>query len=300
MNQPAPTGPDLFAFAEISYDKARAAGGDEENDLYGSPEEIYHFRAARHHATQAQTAAVVMLAEVIATASGVDHDDLDAWREKIGVTWLKECRSKEARRPACAARHTEDCAYADPVPEPKHVLLPVGTRVLVSPRATKYEDGRVVYDKQPKVAKIVGYDLGRSKYQLNDEKPGGGYYDFVTWAFADNRVQPHPEQDGAVAEPTGPRVYVQRFTGTQGHIIELAASDTSPGKMNAHVHWYTTDGDTSWIALDNVKIIPADEVDRCPFGQTFDECGEGENQCEQCLAAEDAEADMIEESMGLR
>jgi hypothetical protein len=298
MNQPAPTGPDLFAFAEISYDKARAAGGDEENDLYGSPEEIYHFRAARHHATQAQTAAVVMLAEVIATASGVDHDDLDAWREKIGMTWLKECRSKEARRPACAARHTEDCAYADSIPEPKHVLLPVGTRVLVSPRATKYEDGRVVYDKQPKVAKIVGYDLGRSKYQLNDERPGGGYYDFVTWAFADNRVQPHPEQDGAVAEPTGPRVYVRTVGGSQGYLI--GTKQHEKGGIRLRVHWLSPGGPETWVRQTEVEIITADEVQRCENGQDGENCGEGENRCEPCLADEDAEADMIEESMGLR
>lgn len=32
-------------------------------------------------------------------------------------------------------------------------------------------------------------------------------------------------------------------------------------------------------------------------GQTGDECSEGENRCELCLADEDAEADAIEGSM---
>lgn len=113
MNQPIPTGPDLFAFAEAAYGKARAAGSKSGNQLYGSAEEFYQFQAAEHHGRQAQTAAIVMLTEVIADAANVFHCDLPGWREKIGATWLKECRSKEIRRPACEERHTDDCIYAD-------------------------------------------------------------------------------------------------------------------------------------------------------------------------------------------
>ena len=47
-------------------------------------------------------------------------------------------------------------------------------------------------------------------------------------------------------------------------------------------------------------IWPADKVERCPNGQTGDECGSGENQCEQCVMADDEEGDEIERSMGLR
>jgi len=248
-------------------------------------------------AQQAHIATQVMIAEVLCTAHGVDHQDLDAWREVIPLVPLKECRSKDRRRPACAERHTEDCTYADPIPEPKHKLLPVGTRVLVSERRTEYPDGRIVYSEQPKVAKIVGYDMHRSKYQLNDERPGGGYYNFVTWAAADNRVQLHPEQDGAVAEPTGPRVYVQGGSGVQGYIVGVG-TDPDHGPC-VKVHWLTPGGPEKWVPISKVGIITPDEVDRCPSDQTREDCGDGENQCELCLQAEDDEADMIEESMGL-
>lgn len=36
MNQPIPTGPDLFAFAEASYNKARSAGSNPDNPTFGS------------------------------------------------------------------------------------------------------------------------------------------------------------------------------------------------------------------------------------------------------------------------
>lgn len=246
------------------------------------------------NATMAQTAILATIAE---TMGDYAPYEMDTWRDVIPRPPLKECRSKDARRPACAERHTEDCTYAEPPPEPPHELLPIGTRVLVSETAVKHPDGRIVYSKQPKVAKIVGYDLGHSKYQLNDEKFGGGYYDFVTWAFADNRVQPHPEQDGAMAEPTGPRIYVQRKRdGKQGHIVgEPRRNGQSDTKVQ--VQWYAPGAQPVWVLAERLEIIPADEVDRCPNGQTGDECGEGENRCERCLADEDAEAEAIEGSM---
>ena len=241
----------------------------------------------------ALTAAVVMAVDA---HTGGRFYELDAWREVIPVPPLKECKSKEARRPECAERHTEDCDYADPIPEPPHELLPIGTRVLISPRATKYDDGRVVYDKQPKVAKVVGYDAFNSKYQLNDERPGGGYYDFVTWAFADNRVQPHPEQDSAIAEPTGPRVYVEDRRGKQGYIIEVKHIEKDDSLWYT-VQYFAPGAEPVDKRADSFIVIAESQVQRCPNGQTFDECGSGENQCERCLAAEDAEAKLIEDSM---
>lgn len=290
MNQPVPTGPDLFAMADDFYNKAKAEPG------YGSAKQAYFFQAANFRAQQANTAALVMLAECVTT---VDHFDFDGWREKIGLTWLKKCRGEDVRRPQCTPTHSEDCAFADPVPEPKHVLLPVGTRVLVSERATKYPDGRIVYDKQPKVAKIVGYDMHKSKYQLNDEMINGGYYDFVTWAFADNRVQPHPEQDTAVPALTGPRIYVQDRRSKQGYVVEVYHHEKDD------TLWYTVQFFSPGATpvkknADSLTVIAESQVVRCPFGQTRDECGSGENQCELCLTAEDQEADEIEESMGLR
>lgn len=129
MNQPIPTGPDRFAFAEDFALKAKHEDG------FDSDKHRYFWHAADFSSRQAQTAAIVMLTEVIAAATGTDHYDLDAWREKIGVTWLKECRGKETRRPACEERHTEDCAYADPPPSPEPAKRePTGLRVYVEHR----------------------------------------------------------------------------------------------------------------------------------------------------------------------
>lgn len=286
------TGPEHLRHAEASVEEAFGTSwADDPNGVH----KIAALLSALISAQQAQTAAFLMFVE---TRGDYPPYEMDAWREVIPQPPLKECKHKEARRPACAERHTEDCRYADPVPEPKHELLPIGTRVLVSEKATKFLDGRIVYDKQPKVAKIVGYDTFNSKYQLNGEKIGGGYYDFVTWAFADNRVQPHPEQDTAVAEPTGPRMYVRNLRGKQGHIgdgMRIGQGD----QREAHVQWHVPGAQPMWVHMDLLRFITPAEVDRCPHGQTGDECGEGENQCELCLADEDAEAEAIEESMGL-
>lgn len=46
-------------------------------------DEFLMLAIAQIHATNAQTAALVMLTEVICTATGVNHYDLDAWREVI-------------------------------------------------------------------------------------------------------------------------------------------------------------------------------------------------------------------------
>lgn len=139
-------------------------------------------------ATNAQTAAIITLASAI--ESGLY--ELDGWRDVIPRPPLKECKGEEIRRPECAERHTDDCDYTDPVPEPKHELLPVGTRVLVSdPHRGSCGCGSA----QPYVGKIAGYDMHSTKYQINEEVYGspGEYYGFVRWAFVDNRVQVHPD-----------------------------------------------------------------------------------------------------------
>lgn len=306
MNQPIPTGPDLFGFAEAAYDKAKAAGQKPNRPTYGSAEETYQFHAAAHHGRQANTAALVMLAEVIANASGVDHDDLDAWREKIGMTWLKECRSKERRRPQCAERHTEDCPYADPPPEPKHELLPVGTRVLVSDLVYD-EITRTPERKNPQAGKIVGYAGGNHKYRWRYEIEPGWYAGHDQFAFADNRVEVHPDGPECPPDPrqpkppTGPRIYVEhRITRTQGHIVGMVPLGEGDGTAVPEVQWYIPGAQPVRVMMSDLLFITSDTVDLCPNGQTGDECGSGENRCEPCLAVEDNEADVIERSTGLR
>jgi hypothetical protein len=328
---------------------------------------------AQVHATQAQTAALVLLIETVAAAAGVGAFELDAWRDVIPAPALKECKGREIRRPACADRHTEDCAYADPPPEPKHVLLPIGTRVLVSDLVWN-DETRKPEKTNPEPGRIVGYDLSRSKYQWQREWnwAEGRYSEHVQWAFADNRVEVHPDgpecppgsedypsiclpvkhkpsggqgfvirstddpgkllvrwgKPGAALsevdttdlefvaiadhdqtdnevqpapepvtpEPTGPRVYVRHMRGKQGHIL---AFEQRKQNVAAQVQWYVPDTRPVWVSMDLLEIITADEIARCPNGQTGDECGSGENRCELCLADEDNEADTIERSTDL-
>lgn len=201
------TGPELYA-----------AVGDKVADAHmetpGSPMEQSDLAMARLMATQANTAALVMFAGLYADAHGIRSRELEAWAEKIPSPPLVECWGMDIRRPECAERHTEDCAYTDPIPEPKPPVL-----------------------------------------------------------------------------------YVQRFTGKQGRVLEVGSEK---GKVRVKVQWFAPGAEPVWIDLDVLKIIPAEEVDRCPNGQTGDECGSGENQCEPCRQAEDTEGDEIEESMGLR
>lgn len=123
---------------------------------------------------------------------------MDGWRQVIPRAPLPECRSKEARRPECADRHTDDCAYADPPPEPKHELLPIGTRVLVSDWEWEdpdpWERGeRKLRLKNPQAGRISGYDMHKSKYRWQREWEPGRYAETDSWAFADNRVEVHPD-----------------------------------------------------------------------------------------------------------
>lgn len=290
------TGPELFAKSLAHLDNVAEC-----EDGVLDPEQ--KMGAALIYALHAQTAMQKVLGNVLATAADVFSADLDGWDDVIPPVPLKECRGKNIRRPACAERHTEDCRYAEPPPEPKHVLLDVGTRVLVS---DPHDRNCGCNNAQPYVGKIAGYDMGRTKYQINEECYGrpGEYYNFVRWAFVDNRVQVHPEGPGYVAapkaesvkqEPTGPRIYVQGGSGVQGYLV---GAETHPERgPRIKVHWLAPGGPEKWASPASVGIITADEVNRCPNGQTGDECTEGENQCERCLADEDAEAEAIEESL---
>lgn len=255
------------------------------------------------HSLQALTAVVVMLTE----AQPNQLYEVDGWRQVIPRAPLPECRSKEARRPECADRHTDDCAYTDPPPEPKHELLPVGTRVLVSD-AVWDTDTRKALLKNPEPGRIVGYDTHKTKYRWQREWnwEEGRYFSHDQWAFADNRVEVHPDgpecspaSEPVKWEPTGPRIYVQHTNGTQGYVREIA---TREGRTQAqvHAHWFGPDSMWPWVNLSEVCFIPAEDVQRCKNGQTLDECSEGEDQCELCRQAEDEEAAEIEESMGLR
>lgn len=229
--------------------------------------------------------------------------EVEAWRDVIPLPPLRECKGKEIRRPECEERHTEDCAYVDPKPEPKHVLLAVGTRVLVSDVEWD-EDRRKMVLQNPQAGRISGYDMHKSKYRWQREWSTGEYYSHESWAFADNRVIVHPDGPECPSapkpvkrEPTGPRLYFERRDGRQGHVIEVFEAD---GIALARVQFYTPGAGPVVRQLDLLTFIPESRVQRCPNGQTGDVCGSGENQCEPCIQAEDEEGDEIERSMGLR
>lgn len=290
------TGPELFLEVGLELDSAF-------NDTEaGIVEKRLAVASAQVSATQAQTAAIVMLTEVIANAKGVGHYDLEAWREVIPQVPLKECRSKFNRRPECTERHTEDCTYADPVRDPKHGLLPVGTRVLVSDRRMQHEH----YRPQPYVGKVDGHDMHHSKYRIRPEIGPGTYSSGIKWAFADNRVQVHPDgpecppaPQPVKREPTGPRVYVQDQRGKQGYLTDVYHHEKD-NSLWYTVQFFTPGAEPVKKRADSLTVIAASQVERCPNGQTGDECGSSENQCEPCRQTEDEEGDMIEESMGLR
>lgn len=90
---------------------------------------------------------------------------------------------------------------------------------------------------------------------------------------------------------------MENARGKQGHILHVAREDV---RIVVMVKWLTPGSRPVWVELDTLRILPEDEVTRCPNGQTGDECGSGENQCELCLADEDEEGDEVERSMGLR
>lgn len=209
------TGPELFKHSTSHLrDVIDPVAEDQDDTLF--------LRIAQVQATNANTAALVMLAGLYADAHGIRSRELEVWSEAIPPSPLVKCWGKEARRPQCAERHTDDCDYADPAPIPKPV-------------------------KQ---------------------------------------------------EPTGPRLYVRHPRGKDGYVVEFERKGEK--KLAALVQWHVPGVVPVWVSMDRLTVIHPDDVARCPNGQTGDECGSGENQCELCLEEEDAEGDEIERSMGLR
>lgn len=211
------TGPELFSVVNRDIDAAL------EDAEASNGERALAVAVAQATATQANTAALVMLAGLYADAHGMRSRELEVWSEVIPSPALVECWGKETRRPQCAERHTEDCDYADPVPEPEPV-------------------------KQ---------------------------------------------------EPTGPRMYVQNRHGEQGYVLEVKHVEKDDS-LWYRVQFLSPGAESVLKRADSLTVIAASQVERCENGQTRDECEWGENQCELCLEAEDAEGDEIEESMGLR
>jgi hypothetical protein len=272
----------------LDYASAMATNNDDE---------LAFLQHAVAHAGAAQVAAFVMLTEVLASATGIAHPDLAEWRKVIPPLPPEVCRSMDDRRPECAEVHTHDCEFYNP---PPHVMLEVGTRVLVSDWR-RGDDGRLVLSN-PQPGRISGYDTYRTKYRWQFEIVPGSYSDVDQWSFMDDRVQVHP--DGSECppppqpvkqEPTGPRIYVHNSRGTSGHVL---ATRREEGVQEAQVQWHRPGESPAWVPWSMLKVTH--DVARCPNGQTGDECGSGENQCELCLQAEDAEAEEIERSMGLR
>jgi hypothetical protein len=198
--------------------------------------------------------------------------------------------------------YVHDTQPPEPKPkEPKHELLPVGTRVLVS---DWFRDRDGIRRTNPVAGRISGYNMHRTKYRWQREYSTDHYASEDSWAYADNRVTVHPDgpkcppaPQPVREEPTGHVLYVERFSGKQGRVLEVGSEN---GKVRVRVEWFTPGTQPVWIDLNVLKIIPAEDVNRCPNGQTRDECASGENQCEPCLQAEDEEGDEIERSMGLR
>jgi hypothetical protein len=62
-------------------------------------------------------------------------------------------------------------------------LLAVGTVVTVSPRQIKWLDGTVSEPKPPFKAKVAGYDMGRTKYEVVREIWPGHFSSVVEWVF---------------------------------------------------------------------------------------------------------------------
>jgi hypothetical protein len=176
------TGPEMFAEAE-SHLTEIAEGGAEYTSVTGKAVDnrLLYATIATAHATQAQTAALVMFAGLYATAHNIRSQGLEAWKGAIPDSPL--------------------------APEP---------------------------------------------------------------------TPPQPVKQ----EPPGLRLYVQNQHGKQGYVLHVAREDV---RIVVMVKWFTPGSQPVWIDMDMLRIIPEEEVVRCPNGQTGDECGSGENQCELCL-----------------
>lgn len=291
-----PTGPSHFS---ASLEELRAAfENNEPNDDFYTARAVA-LLSSLVSAVHAQTAMMAM--HIDAVTKGHPPYEMDAWREVIPLPPLKECRGKENRRPECTERHTDDCKYADPPPEPKHVLLDVGTRVLVTEKG-RDQEGWLRY-RNPVAGRISGYDMSRSKYQWQEEFDTGMYYTFNRWTGVGNHVEVHPDgpecpppPQPVKREPTGPRMYVENHHGKQGHVLEVLHIEKDDS-LWYRVQFLAPGVEPVLKRADSLTVIAPSQVHRCPRGQTGDECGSGENQCEPCLADEDGEADAIEGSM---
>lgn len=62
-------------------------------------------------------------------------------------------------------------------------LLAVGTVVMVTPRQIKWLDGTVSEAKPPFKAKVVGYDMGGTKYEVAREIWPDHFSSVVEWVF---------------------------------------------------------------------------------------------------------------------
>lgn len=186
----------------------------------------------------------------------------------------------------------------------RHERLDVGTRVLVVDSVTYY-DHKTEVSGHPRPGKIVGYATNGC-YKIAREWSTGSYSeDHFDYVFMDERVQVHPDgpecpppPQPVKREPTGPRVYVENQRGKQGYVLEVLHIEKDDSL------WYRVQFLVPGVVpvlkrADSLAVIAPSQVERCPNGQTRDECSSGENQCEPCLQAEDEEADAIEESMGL-
>jgi hypothetical protein len=244
MNQPIPTGPDLFGFSVDHLDKAKAVNG------YDSPEQTYHQIHSGIRGEHALTAAVVMLTEVVARATGVRHPDLDSWRDKIGLSWLKECRSED-ERPECEKGHTQDCAYTD-----------------TTPPLTALEDMRVRYTRGQKrptgtIKDFERIDTGKLRIQVQ--------WDFaeLAWVdFGDVKVIDHELLAvGTRVLVSDPRDRNCGCSNAQPWVGKIAGYDMHHSKYQINEERYGSPGEyynfVRWVFADSrVEIHP--EGSECP------------------------------------
>lgn len=194
-----------------------------------------------------------------------------------------------------------------------HIDLTTVARIIVHGQDYSVQPGslrivRPVFTMNTEEGKPVTYYGGHMHpptftFVTRDGIPVSGAYDHNIVLMHERPrpepVEPAPTPEPVKQEPTAPRVYVQHRDGRQGYLA--SASTIDPGRHTFRVYWITAEGTKIGpAALGNVEFIRDADVVRCPNGQTLDECSEGEDQCELCLADEDNKADTIERSMGLR
>lgn len=193
-----------------------------------------------------------------------------------------------------------------------HIDLTTVARIIVHGQDYSVEPGslrivRPIFTMKDQEGDLVSHYGGHMHpptftFVTRDGIPVSGTYDH-TVVFMHERprpepVEPAPTPEPVKQEPTGPALYVQHDSGKQGQVIGLRTQ--APRIYEYEVRWFKPGQPVTWAPAAQTYPIDADDLHRCPNGQTGDQCSEGENQCELCLADEDNEADMIERSMGLR